>query len=1317
MNPETRFASIAMSMHTWVKKICLLFFAICLAAITNGQSTANYSFATGTSGSLTDMSSGTTQLIAANQDDVASALTNIGFDFFFQGVRYSQFSVNSNGSIRLGNVVISGTLYDPLAQVNTPIITAYGANQRTHSGDGKVHFKITGAAPNRVLVVEWLNCQSTFNTGGTADLTYQVRLYETTGVIEFVYGGMTMSAAGAADANSNTPQIGCSSSNVVNTLGSVTAAQSGVPAPTYNGSGTSAAINTYTAGAISVLSSAADGSRRTFSLTPPTPTDPTSLSFTGISTTSMTLNWMDNASNEAGYAIYQSTDGINYSFINQVAANSTSSVQTGLMASTVYYWKVMAVTEGALSNAASGNQATPNAGNITSNGTGGGLWSATTTWSGGVVPTANDSVTIQDGDVVTLDASGSAYMLTVGGGNSGILQFEPTTARVLTIAYDVIIAAGGLFQSAATGTQTGHVLSLGGNLTNNGTLDFSTNSNTAGAGITFTGATNNTFGGTGAVTDISQLTINKGTSNTNILELNPANFTVKGSVIDDVVGGFLVLSNGMLKVSGSFTYTGRVFGAAAYTISASTGVWLNNPSFTIAAQNGNVINNGILRLTNGAWNCGTTNAATVTGGAGASFIIEGGTLNIAGRMNPASAVFYNQSGGVVNISTVGNTGSGTTNGGFTLPASAAFTMSGGVINLVQPSTGATPIDWIVSATTNYTGGTLNAGTAATTTNFNFRLRGSVPALVINNTTNNKTVTFTAQVNTYGNVTINSGTTLVSSGQVWLVYSPTITNNGAINILTSGGRWYFYGSVPQTYTGSGTATLVAPSGSVDLTLDNPSGLTIDPSSNGVITQRVNFFRGGITNANKLTLGNGGTTVGVIQYGLTGGIVTTGNFDVAPNFNIGSGGQTLLYAQEPTPRTTGVEVSPSRLLTTLNVNNTNGIVITGGDLTISTGTTPTLTMAAGNITTGANTLTLGGSAAVPGTYTYTAGTIVGNFKRWISTATGNRDFPIGISAAKRNASINFTTAPTTGGTLTAQWVSAPPGINGLPLTEGSINVNSTCNDGCWRVVAGDGLAGGIYTGTFTATGVSEITDVTKLVLVKRPNSNSPWILDGTHVTGSGTTSIPVISRTGMSGFSEFGIGSDNFTILPITLLTFSGQRVGSVNRLHWTTISEQNNRGFEVQRSPDGLNYSVLGFVNSQALGGNSRTTLSYDYTDNNPAGTIQYYRLRQVDLDDQSRYSPVILIREEKPVILSIDGLFPNPAGAVVNVRIASPLKDRLAIVITDINGRVMVRQMANVETGSNTIPVDISRLAGGTYMTKLVCSSHCESAIVRFIKQ
>jgi hypothetical protein len=189
------------------------------------------------------------------------------------------------------------------------------------------------------------------------------------------------------------------------------------------------------------------------------------------------------------------------------------------------------------------------------------------------------------------------------------------------------------------------------------------------------------------------------------------------------------------------------------------------------------------------------------------------------------------------------------------------------------------------------------------------------------------------------------------------------------------------------------------------------------------------------------------------------------------------------------------------------------------------------------------------------------------------------------------------------------------------------------------------------------------------------------------------------------------------LPADILSFSGYKSGAVNKLQWTTGSEQNNSGFDVQRSFDGVNYSSIGFVNSLAAGGNSSAQLIYGFTDNNVTGDRQYYRLRMVSLNNNSKLSNVVLIKGDKPVTLMIDGLFPNPANSVVNVLIGSPGHDKVSLLVTDMSGKTVVQQATELESGSNTIPVDISRLANGTYMVKLVCSNNCETAAGKFVKQ
>jgi hypothetical protein len=95
---------------------------------------------------------------------------------------------------------------------------------------------------------------------------------------------------------------------------------------------------------------------------------------------------------------------------------------------------------------------------------------------------------------------------------------------------------------------------------------------------------------------------------------------------------------------------------------------------------------------------------------------------------------------------------------------------------------------------------------------------------------------------------------------------------------------------------------------------------------------------------------------------------------------------------------------------------------------------------------------------------------------------------------------------------------------------------------------------------------------------------------------------------------------------------------------------------------------------------------------------------------------VVLIKGDKPVLITIDGIFPNPATTTINMLVGSPIKDRVSLVITDMSGRLVIQRMLNVETGNNTLPVDVSALAGGTYMVKMI-SSDGEVATDKFVKR
>ncbi len=144
-------------------------------------------------------------------------------------------------------------------------------------------------------------------------------------------------------------------------------------------------------------------------------------------------------------------------------------------------------------------------------------------------------------------------------------------------------------------------------------------------------------------------------------------------------------------------------------------------------------------------------------------------------------------------------------------------------------------------------------------------------------------------------------------------------------------------------------------------------------------------------------------------------------------------------------------------------------------------------------------------------------------------------------------------------------------------------------------------------------------------------------GSSGNGEGGFAAPIITDINNDGRLDMLIGDQNGTIylytqkqqtalnnspLPVQLSAFSGQAAGLGNQLTWATASELNSARFEVERSADGTSYTTL---TSLAAAGTSTTAHSYQYLDAAaPAGT-SYYRLRQVDQDGTSAYSPVVVL--------------------------------------------------------------------------------------------
>jgi len=616
--------------------------------------------------------------------------------------------------------------------------------------------------------------------------------------------------------------------------------------------------------------------------------------------------------------------------------------------------------------------------NITSTATGGN-WSVGATWAGGAVPGTADDVTIANGATVTIDGSVSCANLTVGQGANGILTFDGT-ARTFTVNGSVTVATGASF-NAGTANIT-HTVKIGGsanndpytgNLTVNGTLNFYVGASNGKANITFFGLPNALISGTtGTINFNTGNILNKGAVTATASVTPPVldiqrTFTVQGA---NTLGFLTTHTAGVLKIGGTFPGSNPLYATATYSIPKLGGLWLDNPNFTIIGLNGSPFNSGLLKISNGTYNIGTSSGNVMLGktATAAVFIFEGGTTNIASQLNETFACTLIITGGTINVTTVGNS-SGTAGFGFTF-ATNTVSITGGTINLVQRSSISNPFDYNVLGTVpTITGGTLNVGTAATATRYDFGISGYVPNLVIDNTTNIKTLTLRGATTVYGTATLNTGTTFVLNDFSCTLRS-SIINNGTIDArrMNAGPTHalIFQGSAPQTLDGNINSSEIE-----NLIVDNPAGVTIIPEIN--IIYSLTLTSGALTFAGATTFGDGGASL-YFPFTFT---KTNGDFNGTVYTYYGPSLVNQFIYNGTSPQTTGLELPSGDYGSTiasgkLTIDNAAGVVL-NSPLNI-----PSLTLSAGAlITSSTNLLTITGTT--PASVTRTNGYVNGPLAR--------------------------------------------------------------------------------------------------------------------------------------------------------------------------------------------------------------------------------------------------------------------------------------------------------------------------------------------------
>ncbi|MNK08683.1 hypothetical protein D3C87_266260 [compost metagenome] len=344
---------------------------------------------------------------------------------------------------------------------------------------------------------------------------------------------------------------------------------------------------------------------------------------------------------------------------------------------------------------------------------------------------------------------------------------------------------------------------------------------------------------------------------------------------------------------------------------------------------------------------------------------------------------------------------------------------------------------------------------------------------------------------------------------------------------------------------------------------------------------------------------------------------------------------------------------------NTNVTGNITLTNGTVTVPSGQVLNMTNPNATITSTATSY------------------IIGDLKRSIN-ATGSYNFPVGTASAYAPATLqlnNITGTTAISSNFVAEAISGQPN-----LTVGGGTVNSLLGTGSWKINATPTLTGGSYDISLSAPIGS--STATSFVVLKRPDNYSfySWTNQGTNQPSTVNAGVVTAGTTGITSFSQFGLGEMPIVTLPVKLAKFVAKTESNSVLLTWETLTELNSDKFVVERSTDGMLFLPVGDVKAK---GSSTQQISYSLRDKNPQSGINYYRLKQVDLDGAIEYSsPSVIDFKFNKLELT---LYPNPVSEKLYI---SGLNSRTGnILIYALNGQ----KVASLAIKSNevTIPAGI----------------------------
>jgi hypothetical protein len=216
---------------------------------------------------------------------------------------------------------------------------------------------------------------------------------------------------------------------------------------------------------------------------------------------------------------------------------------------------------------------------------------------------------------------------------------------------------------------------------------------------------------------------------------------------------------------------------------------------------------------------------------------------------------------------------------------------------------------------------------------------------------------------------------------------------------------------------------------------------------------------------------------------------------------------------------------------------------------------------------------------------------------------------------------------------------------------------------------------------------------------------WTKEGANSIGNAVV-VDLKLRTADNRLLVGTHGNGMFTtdvILPVRWGNFYGQIVNGNVALKWETLTEVNNKGFEVQKSVDGTSFEKIGYVQAR---GQSALRASYTFTDPSKLLRAQYYRIKQIDFDGRSSFSKVVKIALNH-LPLHVTSVV-NPMSTNLIFTLNDEPQYPVTVTLTDASGKVVFTQTTKANQG-NTYRFNTYQLTNGMYYLKVQSGSFSET--------